>query len=70
MESGDCILLTKREAAGALRMCVRSLERLMASGEFPQPIRFTKRLVWVPASDVDAYLARQLRLRNMGRRDL
>jgi len=67
MNAGDCILLTMREAAGALTMSKRTLERLMAAREFPQPLRFTSRCVRVPASDVDAYIERQLRRRNAGR---
>jgi excisionase family DNA binding protein len=67
MNHGDTILLTMDEAAGALTMCKRTLERLMAAGEFPQPLRFTARCVRVPASDVDAYIERQLRRRNGGR---
>jgi len=67
MTHGDSILLTMHEAAGALTMCKRSLERLMAAGEFPQPLRLTKRCVRVPASDVDAYLEKLYRRRDSGR---
>ena len=67
MNHGDTILLTMHEAAGALTMSKRTLERLMAAKEFPQPLRFTSRCVRVPASDVDAYLEKLFRRRNSGR---
>jgi len=67
MNAADSILLTMYEAAAALTMSKRTLERLMAAGEFPQPLRFTKRCVRVPASDVDAYLEKAFRRRNAGR---
>ena len=67
MNSADCTLLTMPEAAGALTMSKRTLERLMAAGEFPRPLRLTKRCVRVPASDVDAYLEKLIRRRNGGR---
>lgn len=64
MRTLDTALLTMTEAARALTMSKRTLERLMAAQKFPQPVRFTSRCVRVPESDVVAYLERL-----MGQRD-
>jgi excisionase family DNA binding protein len=53
-------LLTMPQAAERLTMSKRTLERLMAAHEFPQPVRFTSRMVRVLASDVDAYLVKKV----------
>lgn len=69
MNHGDTILLTIEEAAGALTVTKRTLYRLIAAGAFPQPIALVppRGCMRVPASDVDAYIERQLRRRNQGR---
>jgi excisionase family DNA binding protein len=48
-------LLTMEEAAHTLGICKRSLERLIARGEFPAPLRLG-RAVRVPASWIDEYI--------------
>lgn len=67
MRTLDTPLLTMTEAARALTMCKRTLERLIAAGQFPQPVRFTSRCVRVPESDVVAYLERLMDQRNRRR---
>lgn len=56
MRNEDAKLLTMGQAAALLTMSKRTLERLMAAGQFPQPVRFTSRCVRVPASDVVTYV--------------
>jgi len=53
-------LHTMPQAAALLTVSKRTLERLIAAGEFPQPVRFTSRCVRVPAADVAAYIERKL----------
>lgn len=67
MRTEDIPLLKMTEAARALTMSKRTLERLMAAGEFPQPVRFTSRCVRVPASDVAAYIEKLIHRRDTGR---
>ena len=66
MNFEDTQLLTMPEAAAALRVCKRSLERLIAAKEFPAPLQIGGRRL-VPMSDVGAYVERLLRRRNGGR---
>ena len=41
----DKDLLTPREVAGRMSIALRTLWRLVERGGFPQPIRFTRKLV-------------------------
>jgi excisionase family DNA binding protein len=50
-------LLTVKQAAEMLAISRRTLERLMAGGEFPPPMKIG-RSSRVPAQDVDAFLER------------
>lgn len=50
-------LLNARQVAERLSISMRSLYRLVARGVFPQPIRYTRKLVRWKASDVARYLA-------------
>lgn len=56
------LLITLEQAAQRLAISRRTLERLMAAGEFPAPLKLG-RSAWV--ADVDAYCA-QLRARRIG----
>ncbi len=53
----DKLTLTIPEAAGSLSICKRTLERLMASGAFPRPLKIG-RSSRVLLSDVHTYLQR------------
>ncbi|SDS38232.1 transcriptional regulator, AlpA family [Opitutus sp. GAS368] len=55
-------LLTLRQAAQRLTICRRTLERLIAAGQFPRPVKIG-RSTRVPESDVLAYLAKIIGLR-------
>ena len=57
--SGENRLLTLNETARRLSICRRSLERLMAAGKFPRPLKIG-RSSRVPESDVASYLAKLL----------
>lgn len=50
-------LLNARQVAERLSISMRSLYRLVARGAFPQPIRYTRKLVRWKAADVERYLA-------------
>ncbi len=50
-------LLTPREVARQLNMSRRSLDRLVAKGEFPEPIRYSPRLVRWSQEQVDEHLS-------------
>ncbi len=48
-------LLTCKEVAARLRVCRRTLEREIAAGRFPRPVRIG-RSVRIAESDVQAYI--------------
>jgi prophage regulatory protein len=50
------VLLTSQQVAEKLSMSVRTLWRLVASGRFPQPIRYSRKLVRWKNSDVMRYI--------------
>jgi len=50
------VCLTLKEAAARLHVCRRTLEREIAAGRFPRPLKIG-RSVRVPESDLVAYLA-------------
>lgn len=50
-------LLTLRQAASRIAVCRRTLERLIASGKFPPPLKIG-RSSRIPESDVNAYVAK------------
>ena len=58
------LLITLEQAAQRLAISRRTLERLMASGQFPAPLKLG-RSARVEVADVDAYCA-QLRARRIG----
>ena len=66
MNFEDTQLLTMPEAAASLRVHLRSLQRLVAAGEFPAPLKIGGRSL-VPMSDVGAYIEKLIRRRNGGR---
>jgi excisionase family DNA binding protein len=49
-------LLTSQDVAERLSISVRTLQRMVARGEFPRPIRFSRKWVRWKRSDVDTYL--------------
>lgn len=49
-------LLTPKEVAGRLSIATNTLWRMVKRGQFPQPIRFNRRLVRWKAHDVVQYL--------------
>jgi excisionase family DNA binding protein len=53
-------LLTVRQAARRLAVSERTFRRMLASGEFPQPVRRNRRWVRVPAQHVEEYLSNLL----------
>jgi excisionase family DNA binding protein len=61
------LLITMEQAAQRLAISRRTLERLMAAGEFPSPLKLG-RSARVEAKDVDAYCA-QLRARRIATTD-
>ncbi len=50
-------LLTVPQACRQLGVSDRTFRRMVASGEFPQPIRRNRRWVRVPASDIEQFLS-------------
>jgi excisionase family DNA binding protein len=52
----DKDLLTPREVAARLSVAVRTLWRMVERDGFPQPVRFTRKLVRWKACDVEAYV--------------
>ncbi|MFM7150534.1 MAG: helix-turn-helix transcriptional regulator [Gemmataceae bacterium] len=51
-------LLTSRQVAEHLSMSVRTVWRLVASGKFPAPIRYNRKLVRWKADEVARHLER------------
>jgi predicted DNA-binding transcriptional regulator AlpA len=49
-------LLTSDQVAARRNVSVRTLWRLVAAGNFPQPIRFNRKLVRWKTVEVDAYV--------------
>ncbi len=49
-------LLTSQQVADRLAVSVRTLWRLLARGDLPQPIRYNRKLVRWKAADVERYL--------------
>jgi excisionase family DNA binding protein len=58
-------LLSKREAARCLGVCVRTLERLISAGTFPKPLKVGSASRFHP-SDVAMYLERLMAQRGGG----
>ena len=50
-------LLTQREAAQALRLSERTLERMRVAGNGPRFVRISRRSIRYPQQYVDAYVA-------------
>lgn len=50
-------LLTLKDAAGQLAICRRTLEREIARGRFPRPVKIGSG-VRIPVGDLDVYLER------------
>lgn len=48
-------LLTKKEVARHLRVCVRTVEHMVERGELPQPIRFSLRTIRWRSEDLCGY---------------
>ena len=51
-------LLTPRDVAGRMSIALRTLWRMVERDGFPQPVRFTRKLVRWRARDVEAYVKR------------
>jgi excisionase family DNA binding protein len=49
-------LLTSQQVAARLSISVRTLWRLVATGKFPQPIRYNRKLVRWKSSEVHDYI--------------
>ena len=49
-------LLTAQEVARRLSIGVRTLWRLVAAGNLPQPVRFSRKLVRWKAVDIEQYI--------------
>jgi excisionase family DNA binding protein len=49
-------LLTSQQVAEKLAVSVRTLWRLVASGKFPQPVRYNRKLVRWKTVDVSRYI--------------
>ena len=50
-------LVTSQQVADRLAVSVRTLWRLVARGDFPQPIRYNRKLVRWKNDEVERYLA-------------
>ena len=49
-------LLAAKDVARRLSVSVRTIWRLVAEGQFPQPVRYSRKLVRWKASDIDRYI--------------
>ena len=49
-------LLTSRQVASRLSVSVRTIWRLVAAGKFPQPVRYSRKLVRWKTADVRRYI--------------
>ena len=49
-------LLTSQQVAEMLSVSVRTLWRLVASGKFPQPVRYNRKLVRWKSTEVIRYI--------------
>ena len=49
-------LLTSQQVAEMLSVSVRTLWRLVASGKFPQPVRYNRKLVRWKSTEVMRYI--------------
>lgn len=54
-------LLTKSEVARRVGLSVRTIDRYVARGQFPQPVRLSRRWVRWRRCDIDIYLERLYR---------
>ena len=54
-------LLTAKEVARRLSICVRTLYRLVRAGRVPAPLRFNRKLVRWRARDIDRLVGRRRR---------
>lgn len=52
--------LAPKEVARLLGVCGKTLRRLVASGKFPPPTRYSRKLLRWPASTVQAHIRQQL----------
>lgn len=50
-------LLSARQVAKRLSISVRTLHRLVARGSFPQPIRYSRKLVRWKTADLERFVA-------------
>ena len=57
-ERNICELLTVKEVAGLLKIHVRSVWRMAATGQIPEPIRLGPKTVRWRAVDLEAHLTR------------
>jgi len=53
---GGAELLTSQQVAKMLAVSVRTLWRLVASGKFPQPVRYNRKLVRWKSAEVARYI--------------
>ena len=58
-------LLTVAEASRRRQVNPRMLRRIIAAGEFPEPVRRNRRWVRIPADDVEAYVNKLIDRRNV-----
>ena len=54
----DKDLLTPRDVAGRMSVAIRTLWRMVERDGFPQPVRFTRKLVRWRTRDVERYVAK------------
>jgi len=52
--------LSALQVAVRLSISVRTVTRMVKRGELPPPIRYNRKLVRWPASEIDAYLAERV----------
>lgn len=57
VEFGDRKLVTVKEVAYALRVCRRTLEREVARGKFPRPLKIGAKSLY-RTTDIEHYLAK------------
>jgi excisionase family DNA binding protein len=49
-------MLTMTQAARRLGLSVKTLQGMIKTGEFPQPVRRNSRWIRVPVADIEEYL--------------
>jgi excisionase family DNA binding protein len=57
MSAREPDLLSALQVAERLSISVRTVQRMVKRGELPPPIRYNRKLIRWPTSEIEAYLA-------------